>query len=126
MSTILRKLAATRFPSISLPFALLGLCLFSYGLLIPTLGFYWDDFPFAWIAEKMGADGLERYFSTNRPYWGLLFQVTTPILGSEPLRWQLFAILWRWLAACALGSMLYLVWPRTQKLAAWSSLFFVV
>lgn len=126
MLTSLRKFNGKRIPPASIPFALLGLCLLSYALLVPTLGFYWDDFPFAWIAEKMGAAGLERYFSTNRPFWGLLFQVTTPILGSEPLRWQFFAIFWRWLAGCALWLLLYLTWPRTPKLAAWSSMFFIV
>ncbi|MBL8103476.1 MAG: hypothetical protein JNM02_13155, partial [Anaerolineales bacterium] len=26
----------------------------AYGLLLPFTGFYWDDWPFAWIAKFLG------------------------------------------------------------------------
>ena len=53
-------LAAWRMPAWGIPLLLLLVCLASYGLLIPALGFYWDDFPISWIGETYGAAGLER------------------------------------------------------------------
>ncbi len=106
--------------------ALLALCILSYTLLIRYLGYYWDDWPFIWISQKLGTAGLVRYFHTNRPIWGLIFQVTTPLLGHEPWRWHLFALLWRWIASVLLWMLLRLVWPRHSQAALWPSLLFAV
>ena len=76
------------------------------------MGFYWDDFPISWIAATMGGEGLERYFSTNRPVWGLIYRVTTPLLGSSPLTWQIFGLLMRWATGLALWVLLRQVWPE--------------
>ncbi len=97
-----------------------------YGLMVTRLGFYWDSWPMNWIAQTRGGQGLAQYFSTNRPVWGLLYQITTPILGSAPLPWQIFALVWRWLAALAFWGMLRLLWPRQPEPALWASLFFIV
>ena len=51
---------------------LLVVAVFAYGLLIPQLGFYWDDLPMSWIRYQLGADAMTHYFSNNRPVWGLL------------------------------------------------------
>jgi hypothetical protein len=51
----------------------------AYGLLIPQMGFYWDDFPISWIRYQLGPEALTEYFSTNRPVWGALYQITTRI-----------------------------------------------
>lgn len=108
------------------PVFLLLICAAAYSPLIPRLGFYWDDFPIAWIAATMGNAGLARYFSTNRPVWGLLYQITTPILGNSPLTWQIFGLLMRWVTGVALWALLRLVWRRREQFAAWSALLFVL
>ena len=90
------------FPAWTAPLALLALCLLSYGVLIPWLGYYWDDWAFVWISQKLGGEGLARYFATNRPVWGMLYRLTTPLIGAAPWKWHLFALAWRWLCAVAL------------------------
>ena len=97
-----------------------------YGLMLTNLGFYWDSWPMNWIAQTRGTQGLAQYFSTNRPVWGLLYQITTPILGSAPLPWQIFALVWRWVAALTFWKMLRLLWPRQPEPALWASLLFIV
>jgi len=113
-------------PPWSLPLALLLVAVLAYGLLIPWLGFYWDDFPWVWIAEAMGPGGLQRYFATNRPVWGLLYQATSAVLGSEPLGWQIFSLLMRWTTALLVWLLLRRVWSRHPQAAAWTSLLFLV
>ena len=105
---------------------LLIVTLLSYGLVIPRLGFYWDSWGMNWIAQTRGPAGLAQYFSTNRPVWGLLYQLTLPALGGSPLPWQIFGLLWRWLTSLALWGVLRLLWPRQPEPALWASLLFTV
>ena len=105
---------------------LLVVAVVCYGLMVTKLGFYWDSWPMNWIAQTRGGQGLAQYFSTNRPFWGLLYQITTPILGSTPLPWQIFALVWRWLAALAFWDLLTRLWPRQPEPVLWVSLFFIV
>ncbi len=98
------------------PVFLFLMALLAYGWALPWLGFYWDDFPISWIAHQYGAAGLARYFATNRPVWGLIYQATMPLLGETPWHWQAFAIFWRWAVAAALWGLLRVTWPLQ---AAW-------
>jgi hypothetical protein len=101
--------------------ALAGLGVLSYGLLAPRMGFYWDDFPITWIRETYGAAGLARYFSTNRPLWGLLYQASDALLGANPLATQVFGLAWRWAAAVMFWLLLRTVWPARAHLAGWAA-----
>lgn len=120
------RFAAFTFPEWSAPLFLLGLSLLSYGLLLPRLGFYWDDFPMTWIRTAMGAEGLARYFSTNRPVYGLLQNLFFAVLGDSALAWQIFALLWRWLAAVMLWALLRRLWPRWRQPAIIAAALMVV
>ena len=106
MAKFLRRFAGQRLPAGIHPLLLLAVAVLAYGLVIPWLGFYWDDYPMAWIADQFGPEGMARYFSTNRPFWGLLYEITTPVIGAQPLAWQLFALFWRWASAAAFWLLL--------------------
>lgn len=133
MRALARRAAALFSSPLALATFLLALCIVAYAPLITRLGFYWDDFPISWIAATMGGEGLERYFSTNRPVWGLLYRVTMALLGSRPLVWQVFALLMRWAAGMALWAVLRLTWSGGGKsaaarsqFAAWAAVLFVI
>lgn len=98
----------------------------AYGLLIPQLGFYWDDLPISWIRYQLGSDALTKYFSTNRPVWGLLYQITTRIFPYEPIYWQIFALLWRWLGAAVVFSIVEKLWSDKPRFAFGVALLFLV
>ncbi len=116
MNRLRRCLAGLRLRDAAVPFILLAVAILCYGLLIPALGFFWE----------YGVDGLERYFSTNRPYWGLLFRLTMPLLGGSPWAWQLFGLVWRWLSAVLLWLLLRRIWKPVPQVALWASLLFLV
>ena len=103
-----------------------AVCLAAYVPGIRAMGFYWDDWPMNWIAQNLGPAGFVRYFSTNRPVYGLLYQVTTPIIGSNPLAWQLAAIVVRWLMVLAAWALVRKVWPERPSLALFTGLLFAV
>lgn len=120
----LRNLTAWLSRPIVFPLALFLLMVLAYGLFLPWLGFYWDDLPLLWIGETYGAAGLQHYFATNRPFWGLFYQVSMALLGTAPWQWQLYAFFWRWMA----GVMLWLTLRQTRLQhtaeAAWIALAF--
>lgn len=108
------------------PLTLAWLAAGGYLLTVPYLGYYWDDWSFAWVSQVLGQAGLVRYFSTNRPLWGLIFQLTTPWIGEEPWRWQVFGLFWRMASALALWWALRQVWRRDSTAAAWIGFLFAV
>lgn len=98
----------------------------AYGLLSLRLGFYWDDLPITWIRYTLGPEALTRYFSTNRPVWGLLHQVTTRLIPQVPAYWQVFALVWRWLGAVVVYLVVAKLWKDKGRLALGVSLLFLV
>jgi hypothetical protein len=94
---------------------LLIVAILAYGLLIPQLGFYWDDLPMSWIRYELGPEAMTRYFSTNRPVWGWLYQVTTRLLPQVPVFWQIFALLWRWLGAVVVWAIGRELWKDKRS-----------
>jgi hypothetical protein len=105
---------------------LLIIAILAYGLLIPQLGFYWDDLPMSWIRYELGPEAMTRYFSTNRPVWGLLYQVTTRLLPQVPMYWQIFALLWRWLGAVVVWAIVRELWKDKPYFALSVALLFLL
>lgn len=105
---------------------LLIIAAITYGLFFWQRGFYWDEFPWAWIYFRLGPDVLTKTFTTSRPFWGMIYQLTLPIVGPNPWIWQLLAIVLRWLTAFLLWKILRVLWPTHSKPAFWASLLFLV
>jgi hypothetical protein len=105
---------------------LLVVAILAYGLLIPQLGFYWDDMPMSWIRYELGPEAMTRYFSTNRPVWGLLYQLTTRLLPQVPVYWQIFALIWRWLGAVVVWGIVRELWKDKPRFALGVALLFLL
>src|SRR3990170_5271764 len=103
---------------------LLITAILAYGLLIPQLGFYWDDLPMSWVRYQLGPQAMTQYFSTNRPIWGCLYQVTTRLLPHIPVYWQVFALFWRWLGALVLWAIVRKLWRGRPPSGFWAGVFF--
>jgi hypothetical protein len=106
------------------PLALLVYCLISFGILIPWLGFYWDDWPSIYTLHVLGPIGFIQAFSVDRPTLGWLFMVTSAIFGQSTLAWQVFGLVTRWLSSLALWWTLREVWPQHPRQTAWTALLF--
>ena len=98
----------------SIPLALLLLCFLSYGLLIPWLGFYWDDWVYTWFGYILGPGGFQKAFANDRPFLSLIYMITTSILGQQPIAWQITGLLAKWATALLFWFFLRLVWPQKQ------------
>lgn len=108
------------------PFVLFVVAALSYGLFFWERGFYWDEAPWTWIYYRLGPAALTKTFSTSRPFWGMIYQITMPVLGAYPWRWQLLMLIMRWLTAVLFWMLLRQVWTKDERPALWGSLLFLV
>ena len=110
----------------SVPIVLFIVAFLTYGLFFWERGFYWDEAPWTWIYYRLGPDALTKTFSTSRPFWGMIYQITMPLLGPHSWRWQLLMVITRWLTAVLVWLLLRQVWRKDERPALWTSLLFLV
>ena len=125
MKVLLRKIESLAAPR-NTPWLFLIVAFFAYGLLFWRHGFYWDDLPMTWIRYELGREAMAKYFSTARPVWAVLYQVTTTFLPPVPMAWQIFSILWRWLSVLLLWQLVRELWRDREKMAALAGLLFLL
>src|SRR5215510_17446 len=109
------KTSSTSEKSIYFLFAISTLV--AYGLLLPFTGFYWDDWPFAWIAKFLGPQEFFHAFEGQRPFLAPIFFITTSLIPPVPLYWQVFALFIRFSAGLSAWFALHQVWPQHQRQA---------
>jgi hypothetical protein len=126
MKAYLEKFKAALSSPRSVPVVLFIVAALAYGLFFWERGFYWDEAPWTWIYYRLGPAALTKTFSTSRPFWGMIYQLTMPLIGPYPSRWQLFMVIMRWLSAVLVWMLLRQVWPKDQRPALWGSLLFLV
>ena len=108
----------------SVPVALLIITILAYGLLIPFLGYYFDDWPVIWMT-KTGADFWE-FYTYDRPFSAWTYVLETPIFGLQPWVWHTFTLIIRWLTSWAVWWVLSLLWPSRRQQVTWMALLFAV
>ena len=89
-------------------------------------GFYWDEAPWTWIYFRLGPAALEKTFSTSRPFWGLLYQITLPLVGPTPWAWQILVVIARFLTALIFWKFLTTIWQGHQSLPKYVAILFLV
>jgi len=115
-----------RFSQGSIPYAFLPLTILSYGLLIPWLGFYWDDWPFAWISHFLGPAEFIRAFLPFRPFLGPIFFLTTSLFHESPLAWQIAALIVRFLLVFTAWRLFSILWVNHKRQVLTISLLLLV
>lgn len=110
----------------SVPILLFIVAALAYGLFFWERGFYWDEAPWTWIYYRLGPAALTKTFSTSRPFWGMIYQITMPLFGPYPWRWQFLMVIMRWLSAVLVWILLRQVWHKDERPALWGSLLFLV
>ena len=98
----------------------------TYGVSIPNLGYYHDDWFVLWSGQVRGAESLIPLFSTDRPFMGVLYSVVYRFLGDSTLNWHLYALLWRFIGGLAFFWILRLLWPEQKYLTALMTVLFIV
>ena len=111
---------------ISVPVFFSIISILAYGLLLPFTGFYWDDWPFAWIAKFLGPAEFIPAFLTFRPFLGPIFLLTTSVIPPSPIYWQVFALVIRVLIGLSCWWMMRRAWPERPRAAVSTGLLMLV
>jgi hypothetical protein len=110
----------------TVPFALLILVILCFGLLINGMGFYQDDWYLVWMGRHYGPQIYITFFEGSRPLLAGIYMLTTQLIGSSMLGWQIFALLTRWLAVVTAWWVLRLLWPRHCQEVTWMAVLFAI
>jgi hypothetical protein len=108
------------------PLILLIVCVVSFGLLIPTLGFFWDDWPVVYIIQNEELDFFWDFYAYDRPISAWTYLVTAPLFGTEPIYWHIFTLIVRWLVVWGVWEVLRTLWPSQERTVTWIAIFFAV
>ncbi len=84
----------------------------TYGILMPELGFYRDDWYQLWAGNTLGPSSIIRLFSIDRPVVGYVYALTFRLFDSNPLAWQVYSLALRILGAFAFLWVLRKLWPK--------------
>jgi hypothetical protein len=97
----------------------------AHGLMIPNLGFYWNDWEGIYFQElEYPAIGFQYY--AERPLSALVYLALFPITRSNPVAWQVVGLLLRWLGLLAVYYTLNSLWPERAWQHRWiAALLFV-
>jgi hypothetical protein len=99
---------------------------FVYGVYIPGMGFYWDDWPWIWLANLEGPEGLLLIDQFHRPFAGYILYFGYLISGNDPQGWQIYNLILRVLGAFSMGWFLRQLWPKNTAGSICVSLFFLL
>lgn len=108
------------------PLLFLIVLVLAFGLLLPSLGFYWDDWPPILIGKMQGTHMYWEFYQYDRPFSAWTYVALFPILGTQPLSWQVFALGIRWLTTVFIWLSLCELWPARRKQATWVALLFAL
>jgi len=114
------------FTSRTVPLAILLLCLLSFGLLIPFLGLYWDDWPAIMTIRLFGVNEFWDFYRSERPFSAWTFIVTAPLLGTRPVVWHIFTLMVRWLTILGMWSTLRGLWRKHIREVTWMAFLFAI
>ena len=105
---------------------LILLGLLSRLIFIPSLGFYWGDSFFVWMAHLLGADSMIPALSDDRPGSGVLFMLTAVMIGDSLLAWHI-ALLFMWLiGALFIWQIIRAIVPHSNGAALVGAAVFIV
>ncbi len=99
----------------------------TYGILIPRLGFYRDDWYMLWSGQSQaGLSAIIRLFQTDRPLIGWTYALIFKFIGTSVLAWQFLALLLKISSGLVVLWLLRLVWPEKRIETTCAALLFVL
>lgn len=120
------KIKLPDLPGWTVPIALFVLLVGGFGIFLPVLGFYWDDWPLILTGHFQGPAGFWQYWQFDRPFSAWTYAALFPLLDETPLKWHIASLLLRWAAAVAMWWVLIRTWPRYTQVIAWACMLFAV
>jgi hypothetical protein len=102
------------------------IALLAFGLQIPWLGFFQDDWNFVFYSSRLGSQGLLAFLLMDgRPGAAWVYDLGFALLGYKPAYWQAFTLLLRVLTTIVLWMILHKIWPGRRYGNLVAAIFFL-
>ncbi len=99
----------------------------AFGVLIPSLGFFQDDWHFIHYGSALGARGMLEFLTMDgRPTAAWVYATLYPILGFAPLPWHVLSLTLRLVAVLLAFSTLTALFPNRMRTNLLASFFFLL
>jgi hypothetical protein len=108
------------------PLALLGVVLITYSYQLSRMGLYWDDWEIIYLDHFNNPKAYWDYFLYARPLTSWIYLMLSPMIGMNPVAWQVVNILLRWAGLVGFWWALRLVWPKRSFEIGWVCLLLAV
>jgi hypothetical protein len=108
------------------PFTLFWVTLLAYGIYIPWLGLYGDDWLYLWNYHLLGPGSFVPFVAVDRPFSAWIYVISTAIIGEHIWGYHVLALLLRFLGVLALWWVLRLVWPKQTRQVLTVALLFAI
>jgi hypothetical protein len=100
------------------PLALLLIGILAYELMIPLLGFYWDDWEGVYL-YKLHNPAISFHYYAERPFSALAYLALFPLAKMTPIVWHVVALILRWLGVLFIYYVLNVIWPERTWQNRW-------
>jgi len=107
----LAKFLENKYASYVWLFLLIAVC---FGILIPKLGFYWDDLPYLYQYNAFGPSGFPEFVASDRPFSAWIFSATTFLFGFNPIGYHALALCLRWICTILFFEIIQLIWKHNN------------
>jgi hypothetical protein len=110
----------------SIPILLLLIGVLSYGILIPTLGLYWDGWPYMWQYHVFGSSGFPQFVASDRPHSAWIFMLTTWLFGYKLIAYHIASLFFHWISAIFVWWSINIIWPKKRLPNALIAISFII
>jgi hypothetical protein len=122
-----RMLKKVKFTERSLPFAIIAAGILAFGLQLPSLGLFQDDWHFVHYGSAAGAQGMVEFLTMDgRPTAAWVYALGYPLLGFAPLCWQILSLTLRLATVILVWLVLKTLWPERTRTNLSAAFFFLL
>jgi hypothetical protein len=108
------------------PLLLFLFAVLAYGLFIPKLGLFGDDWPHLWVFHMFGLDGLNQLVAWDRPFSSWVYWIIAPLAGENIWAYHLYLLILRWICALIFYYLVIELFPESHPLPFWAAAFFLL
>ncbi|NMB60535.1 MAG: hypothetical protein GYA12_15285, partial [Chloroflexi bacterium] len=108
------------------PLVLFGVVFITYGYQLSRMGLYWDDWEIIYLDHFNDPKAYWDYFLYARPLTSWIYLMFAPLIGMNPIAWQVVNILLRWAGLVGFWWALRMVWPKRSFEIGWACLLLAV
>jgi hypothetical protein len=108
------------------PLLLLLMAILAYGLFIPRLGLFGDDWPHLWVLHSFGLKGLNQLVAWDRPFSFWVYWIIAPLAGDHIWAYHLYLLALRWICSVLFYLVISQILPKSKPLPLWAASFFLL